>query len=222
MLLLRLRTHSGSALQMAEKKLDCRGLACPHPVLKTKETIESGDITQVNILVDNAAARENVGRFLERMGYTVTVSEHEGSFEVAGSKALETSAREITPEPEEPKQTRKNEERKIAVLVGTECMGSGDDTLGRKLLINFVGTLKEMGSELWRLIFLNGGVKLTVEGSESLPILQELEKSGVYILVCGTCLNHFELLEKKKVGETTNMLDIVTALQLADKVISFT
>jgi hypothetical protein len=35
-------------------------------------------------------------------------------------------------------------------------------------------------------------------------------------------LNHFGLLEKKQVGETTNMLDIVTALQLADKVISIT
>jgi hypothetical protein len=38
--------------------------------------------------------------------------------------------------------------------------------------------------------------------------------------VCGTCLDHFDLLEKKQVGETTNMLDIVTALQLADKVVS--
>jgi hypothetical protein len=40
-------------------------------------------------------------------------------------------------------------------------------------------------------------------------------------LVCGTCLNYYGLLEQKKVGETTNMLDIVTSLQVADKVISF-
>ena len=40
------------------------------------------------------------------------------------------------------------------------------------------------------------------------------------ILVCGTCLNHLNLLEKKMVGETTNMLDIVTAMQLADKVVN--
>jgi len=42
------------------------------------------------------------------------------------------------------------------------------------------------------------------------------------VLVCGTCLNHFQLLEQKKVGETTNMLDIVTHMHLADKVISLT
>ncbi|MBW2410410.1 MAG: sulfurtransferase-like selenium metabolism protein YedF, partial [Deltaproteobacteria bacterium] len=43
---------------------------------------------------------------------------------------------------------------------------------------------------------------------------------GRKILVCGTCLDHFGLLDQKQIGETTNMLDIVTAMQLADKVIS--
>jgi len=87
-------------------------------------------------------------------------------------------------------------------------------------MISFLKTLKEMGDELWRLVFVNNGVKLTVIDSEVLPILKELENDGIHILVCGTCLTHFELLDKKKVGETTNMLDIVTAMQLADKVIN--
>ncbi len=50
--------------------------------------------------------------------------------------------------------------------------------------------------------------------------MQEYAEEGLQILVCGTCLTYFNLLEKKKVGETTNMLDIVTAMQLADKVIN--
>jgi len=104
--------------------------------------------------------------------------------------------------------------------VGTDRMGHGDDELGAKLLLNFLKTLKEMGPELWRLVFVNNGVKLAIEGAEALPVLKELEGEGVTILVCGTCLNHFNLLEKKKVGETTNMLDIVTAMQLADSVIN--
>ena len=41
----------------------------------------------------------------------------------------------------------------------------------------------------------------------------------VSILVCGTCLNFFHLLEAKQVGETTNMMDVVTSLSLAGKVI---
>lgn len=39
------------------------------------------------------------------------------------------------------------------------------------------------------------------------------------MLVCGTCLAHYGLLEAKAVGETSNMLDIVTSLDLADKII---
>ncbi|UCF84225.1 MAG: sulfurtransferase-like selenium metabolism protein YedF, partial [Desulfobacteraceae bacterium] len=112
------------------------------------------------------------------------------------------------------------EKQKIMVIVATDRMGRGDDELGAKLMVNFLKTLKEMGDELWRLVFLNNGVKLTIEYSQVLPDLKELQDNGVLILVCGTCLDHFNLLDKKQVGETTNMLDIVTAMQLADKVIN--
>ena len=110
--------------------------------------------------------------------------------------------------------------RKILVMVGTDRLGHGDDALGAGLLFNFLKTLKEMGSDLWRLVFVNNGVKLTAVGAEAVPVLQDLAASGVSILVCGTCLNHFQLLEEKEVGETTNMLDIVTSLQVADSVIN--
>ena len=105
-------------------------------------------------------------------------------------------------------------------MVATDRIGYGDDELGLKLMVSFLKTLKEMGDELWRLVFVNNGVKLTIDESKVLPDLKELEESGILILVCGTCLTHFDLLDKKKVGETTNMLDIVTAMQLADKVIN--
>ena len=202
---------------MGDEILDCRGLACPQPVLRVKEILERGDVSQLTVKVDNEAARENVSRFMARMGLEVKALAAEGGFEVTGTRGAGAEACEVM-FPDEPAAGAK----KIAVLVGTDRMGSGDDVLGTKLLFNFIGTLKEMGPELWRLIFLNAGVKLTIEGSDSLPALQELAGSGIHIMVCGTCLNHFNLLEQKRVGETTNMLDIVTALQLADKVISFT
>ena len=87
-------------------------------------------------------------------------------------------------------------------------------------MISYLKTIKEMGPELWQLIFVNGGVKLTIESSPVLAELQEYERSGVIIFACGTCLEHFGLTAQKKVGGTTNMLDIVTATQLADKVIT--
>ena len=105
-------------------------------------------------------------------------------------------------------------------MITNNCMGHGDDILGAKLMAAFVSTLKEMGDDLWRLVFVNNGVKLSVKDSPILSTLQDLENSGVHILVCGTCLTHFELLDKKEIGETTNMLDIVTSMQLATKVIT--
>ena len=110
--------------------------------------------------------------------------------------------------------------KKILVMLTGERIGHGAGGLGGLLLLNFLKTLKEMVPDLWRLVLINGAVKLTAEGADALPYLQELAKSGVSLLVCGTCLNHFQLLEKKQGGETTNMLDIVTSLQLADSVIN--
>jgi len=197
-------------------KIDCRGLACPAPVLKTKELIEQEKPEKLIVIVDNEAARQNVTRFMEYQGFNVSASEEGTDFHVTGhaGEGAESAAKpEKTIESEEWKQ-------KIMVMVGSDRMGHGDDALGLKLMVSFLKTVKEMGDELWRLVFVNNGVKMTTSDSEVLPVLEELEKSGVYILVCGTCLTHFNLLEKKMVGETTNMLDIVTAMQLADKVVN--
>lgn len=87
-------------------------------------------------------------------------------------------------------------------------------------MVSFLRTLKEMGDDLWRLVFVNNGVKLTIDGSEILKDLKAYDSRGFKIMVCGTCLDHFKLLDRKQVGETTNILDIVTAMQLADKVIN--
>jgi selenium metabolism protein YedF len=195
-------------------KIDCRGLACPAPVLKTKELIEQEQPENLLVMVDNEAAKENVTRFMEHQGFVVSTTVEGSDFQVSGRAEGSTKGAPVkTVEPEEMNQ-------KIMVMVGTDRMGYGDDDLGLKLMVSFLKTLKEMGGELWRLVFVNNGVKMTVSESEVLPILKELEEAGVYILVCGTCLTHFDLLEKKVVGETTNMLDIVTAMQLADKVIN--
>ena len=58
--------------------LDCRGLACPAPVLQTKEAIEKEHPSIIKITVDNEAAKQNVSRFLESHKFQVSV-EQEGS-----------------------------------------------------------------------------------------------------------------------------------------------
>jgi len=195
--------------------LDCRGLACPGPVLQTKEIIEKHDPDTIRVIVDNEAAKQNVSRFLGTQHFDINVEEQGADFHVIGTVNQPPAHEETSRAP-----AISQEKKKIMVMVATDRMGYGDDELGLKLMISFIKTIKEMGEELWRLVFVNNGVKLTIPDSEVLPVLKELEREGIYILVCGTCLTHFNLLEKKQVGETTNMLDIVTAMQLADKVIN--
>ena len=196
------------------KEIDARGLACPAPVLQTKAALIEEKPGTVTVTVDNAAARENVQRFLESQGYQTKLEEAGSDYRVTGicesqdTEQIQTST------------DSRGEAAKILVMCATDRMGFGDDGLGQKLMINFLNTLKEMGPDLWRLVLVNNGVKLTIDGSQALETLKDLESRGLKILVCGTCLSHFNLLERKQVGETTNMLDIVTSMQLADKVIN--
>jgi len=192
-------------------KLDCRGLACPAPVLQTKDLIEKTGADALIVTVDNDASRQNVMRFLQSQGFAVA-EEREGSNYILSGRRKDTPP----PAPDKPEPAG----RKILVMLTNDCLGHDDEELGRKLMASFLKTLKEMGEELWRLVLVNNGVKLTLGGSEVLEDLKALEASGTYIMVCGTCLMHFGLLEQKQVGETTNMLDIVTSLQLADSVIN--
>jgi selenium metabolism protein YedF len=196
------------------QELDCRGLACPAPVLQTKELLEKNHPERIKVLVDNEAAKQNVSRFLESRNFMVTVEQDGTVFRLTGKEG-EAPVPGFTPvEAAEP------EKKRIMVMVATDRLGRGDDELGGKLMVSFIKTLKEMGDELWRLVFVNNGVKLTIDGSLVLEDLKGLDKSGIMILVCGTCLDYFHLLDKKEVGETTNMLDIVTSMQVADKVIN--
>ncbi len=194
------------------KELDCRGLACPGPVLQAKSVLDSDNPPVISVLVDNEAAIQNVSRFLGSRNYRVSVTEGPQGSCVMGVKEDAASVSSEAP-------TEAEHSSKIMVLISNDQMGHGDEALGEKLLASFLSTLKEMGKDLWRLVFINNGVKITAEGSRLLDALFELEKTTT-ILVCGTCLTHFGLIDKKKVGQTTNMLDIVTAMQLADKVIT--
>jgi selenium metabolism protein YedF len=196
------------------KEIDARGLACPEPVLRTKAALQESDIQNIQVVVDNGASQQNVQRFLESQGFQTRLEQKGADFVITGTNSG-TFVEHI------PVKTRTEQEcSKIMVMCAADTMGSGDDELGRKLMVNCIRTLKEMGDDLWQLVFVNGGVRFTIDESDVLEDLQQLEQAGLTILVCGTCLDHFNLLARKQVGVTTNMLDIVTAMQLSDKVIT--
>lgn len=192
--------------------LDCRGLQCPEPVARCRALLTEQPASLV-VIVDNTAALENVTRFLDRNGYTASSRKtSEKEWEIAASK-------DGVPQTEAAAEPVVSENGRTLVLLTTETLGRGDDELGSKLMATFLASLPELGESLWRIILLNGAVKLSAREGEALEKLKELAASGVEILVCGTCLMHYGLLEKKQVGETTNMMDVVTSMALAQKII---
>ena len=70
-----------------------------------------------------------------------------------------------------------------------------------------------------KMIFYNGGAKITCEGSDSLEDLKNLESQGVEIVTCGTCLDYYGMKDKLAVGIVTNMYDIVESMNHAGKIV---
>jgi len=201
-----------------QEKVDCRGLPCPQPVLKSREIIDSKRPDTLQVQVDNEAALENVSRFLSTQGYVLVKPEKNGDIWTIHARRSDTPATK-SHESAGPRPGA-GETLRTLVFVSTSRLGSGDHELGARLMHNFIKTLPEMGKNMWMLVFVNSGVKLAVKASPVLETLQKMEENQVKVLVCGTCLEFFGLTDSKEAGQTTNMLDIITAMSHADKVIT--
>jgi selenium metabolism protein YedF len=199
--------------------LNCAGLSCPEPVLRVRRYIEERHAPAgFSVVLDNRAACQNVARFLASQGYTV----HEAHANSLWTVRAERASVPVSGAPDASGFTaasRGAAHGGILIFIASSSLGNGDDSLGKNLIKAFLSTLPEMGESLWRLVFVNSGVLLALRGSPVLEQLRALEARGVGLHVCGACLEHFGMLAEKAVGETTNMLDIVTGMQLADKVI---
>jgi selenium metabolism protein YedF len=201
---------------MSGKLLDCRGLACPQPVIETKNLIESGNKKDVLVIVDNIAARENVSRFARNAGCKVDVTEKEGFYhlEITVPDSKIVSDRNKPEKPLVIRETAGN-----VYFISTNSLGQGSPDLGEVLMKSLMATLTQQTPPA-ALLFLNTGVYMAVEGSPVLDQLQVLAGKGTEILVCGTCLNYYKINEKLEVGTVSNMLEINSWLTGPYKVIT--
>lgn len=99
-------------------------------------------------------------------------------------------------------------------------MGTGDEQLGLQLLTNYLKLLNEENELPQFIILYNEGVKLTCIDSPTIEIIKAIEKRGVKIIACKTCLKHFNLMDKMEVGIAGTMIDIIELQKVADRVIN--
>ena len=98
-------------------------------------------------------------------------------------------------------------------------MGSGSDELGRILIKGFIFALTQLPEPPKTILFYNGGVRLSTEGSDSLEDLKKMEAAGTVIMSCGTCLDYYKLKEKLAVGSVTNMYVITETMAKAGRIL---
>jgi len=191
-----------------DKKIDCRGLACPQPVLETKKALAEPGSEEILVLLDNLSSKENVRRFAESQGHRVLASEEKGVFELRIKKGRGKE-----------KETQCLTSSDLVVFIDTDCLGRGSEELGRILMRSFLQTLEQSEVHPQKVILMNSGVKLSCEGSEVLEDLQELAGKGVEVLSCGTCLDFFGIKKKLSVGRVSNMYEIINSLAGTSKTI---
>jgi selenium metabolism protein YedF len=190
-------------------KVDCRGLACPQPVLETKKALENPGGEEIIILLDDLGSKENVRRFAESQGHRVSVSERKGVFEVKIEREKGKG------EPVSPPLISAD----FVVFIDSDSLGRGSEELGKILIRSFLQTLEQSEAQPQKIILINSGVKLACEGSEVLEDLQEFSAKGVEVLSCGTCLDYFGIEKKLLAGKVSNMYEILNSLASAGKVI---
>ena len=187
-------------------QVDARGFACPKPVILTKKAIDKGE-NHITTIVDNEVAKENVTKLIKKMNFDYNVEVSEGNYYIH----FDTNCEVMTEEGLSPKEELDD----LVILIASDKFGSGIDELGKVLMKGYLYTLTERTPYPKSVIFVNGGVLNTVEGSPSIDNLKILQEKGVEILSCGTCLDYYNVKNKLMVGEISNMYTIVDTLNSA-------
>ncbi|MBF8435616.1 sulfurtransferase-like selenium metabolism protein YedF [Halanaerobiaceae bacterium Z-7014] len=184
------------------KKIDCSGLDCPEPVVKAKKALEENN--KITIIVDNEVAANNVSRMAIKQGYQVDetrISDQEYELLIYGKSNQEakTTTNNIS-------AINKNTE---VMLITTDRLGEGPEELGELLMNGLLKTIADLKNRPDTLILMNNGVKLATTNLETAKILEKLLAEGLELKVCGTCLEFLELKDDLKVGQISNMYEIL-------------
>ncbi|WP_276709903.1 sulfurtransferase-like selenium metabolism protein YedF [Campylobacter rectus] len=195
-------------------QIDCRNLACPEPVIRTKNALDGLKVGEkLEILVNSIAPKENISRFLKSQNVEFSVEQNGVETKITavkGESKLELTnfdefVCEITPKT-----------KKTVVYLNEEYAGSGD--VGVSLLAKFLGALLQVEKPEY-VICVNNAVKITTNRAHpSFKPLKDLEAAGVKILSCGSCLEAYKLVGDLSVGEMSNAYEVMQILTTHEQI----
>lgn len=201
------------------KVVDTRGELCPAPLIATKRALKDPETGNAFIvLINNKTSLDNVSRFLKDNNTPFTVSESSGAWTLTVTKSgpvNESVKVEDYCTTSVPHFTKGN----FIVVVSSDKMGEGDDDLGHLLIGNFIKALKDLDHLPQKIVFYNKGVILVTKESPLIEHIIDLERMGVEILLCATCVNHYKIAEKTGAGILSNMYVIAEAMASAGNIV---
>lgn len=196
-------------------KIDARGQGCPKPVMMADEALSKINEGIVEVLVDNEESAMNVSGFATQNGMAAETYKAGRDWSVKIAKGYVCKAGPGTgvqgPEINEKAKT-------LLLIVGTDVMGKDED-LGETLMKAFFETMKVYKQLPHTIFFLNTGVYLTTINAAVVTLLREMERMGVEIFSCGTCLTKYNLESKLAVGHRGTMNIVVEGMQDFEKTV---
>ncbi|MBK8881067.1 MAG: sulfurtransferase-like selenium metabolism protein YedF [Bacteroidales bacterium] len=201
------------------KIVDTKGQLCPAPLIAAKRALkETPEGESFQLLTDNQTSFNNVSRFLKdnntffqsaEAGGVWTLTITRGTVDISQVKAEDYCTDSIA-------HFHKGD---FIIVIASDKMGDGDADLGLLLMANFIKALKDLDKLPRKVIFYNKGVTLVTKTSPLIDHLQDLEKMGVELLLCATCVNHYALAEKVGAGTLSNMYTIAEVMSSAGKIV---
>jgi len=186
-------------------KIDCSGLACPEPVLRTKKALEElPNDSVLEVVVNSVASKENVLRFAQNGGFDARAED------VSEGKSLITIVKGFTCNVLA--DAKKDGFLDKTLFLKSDKVGEGE--LGAKLIVGFLKSTLELPKLPRRVVCVNQAVLLTTadENAPIMEVFKALEAKGVEIYSCGVCLEYYGVTDKLKVGKIGNAYGTIEML----------
>lgn len=199
------------------KKIDTRGKLCPLPLIMLKKTIDEAKQGEpMEVLTDNETALSNLKRFLKELKCQFTEETQNGVFVlrfIAPGKVV------LSKEPEAYCETASKKSGNVIVF-NSRFMGKDNQELGAILIRSFINALPELDELPQKIVMYNEGVFLAKKDTDTADSLIRLQEKGVEVIVCGTCVDYFDLKKDLAVGTISNMYSIIKVLSEANHIIN--
>jgi len=199
--------------------VDTKGQVCPAPLIAAKRALkETAEGETFRVLTDNQTSFDNLCRFLKdnKADFQVSVSAGVWTMTVTriSGDNVETKVEEYCIP-----AISHFEKGNYVVAITSDKMGEGDPELGHLLIVNFIKALKDLDKLPQHIVFYNKGVTLAVNDSPVIEIIKDLDKMGVEIHLCATCVNYYKLEKNIAVGTLSNMYSIAEIMASAGNII---